>query len=160
MAYTVMITIPFENWTKEDDDAIIAELGKFNIECFMMSPASFGIIDPEGMIHSSDLVVVIYTELSFMSELTRRVIDISTGAGKNTLIIKERGVPMRGHVSNVDIVEFDPDQPGQAVAYLLQYTKNTKSERDAKIGKAIVGWTLGLGLAAGIGYLLYKALKE
>jgi len=160
MVYTVSIAVPFEDWTRDDEQAIMNELKKFNVESYILTPSGPNNNKIGQIISFSDLIMVIYDKRSFNSDMIQNVIDIAVKGGKRTIVIKERGIPLRGRVINVDVIEYDPEQPDQAVGHLIQYIRNVKAERDAKLGKQVVGWTLGLALAAGLGYLFYKILKE
>lgn len=160
MAYTVTIAVPFDDWTSDDELVIKNELKKFGVESNILTPSSSENIDIEHMISYSDLILVIYDRTSFGSDMIGDIIEKAVRSSKRTIVMKEIDIPLRGRVVNVDVIEYDPKEPDKAIALLIQYIRNAKSERDAAIGKQVVGWTLGLALAAGVGYLLYKMLKD
>lgn len=159
MVYSVVIAVPFDDWSQEDERIIMSELTRYRIAGTIISPLKSRKRSMHGIINNSDLVMILYPEYAFNSELIAEVISVSSSASKKVIIIKEMGVPLRGLVTDVDVIEYDPNQPEHAVSLLISHARKAKERRDAAIGAAAAGTVVGLGLAAGLAYLLFRMMK-
>jgi hypothetical protein len=159
MAYSVVIAVPFDDWSPEDERIIKGELSRYRIDSTIISPLKTRQRSMHNVIQDSDLVMILYPEYAFNSELISTVISVASNCDKKIIIIKEIGVPLRGLITNVDVIEYDPERPEHTVSLLISLARKAKERRDAKIGAAAAGTVVGLGLAAGLAYLLYRMMR-
>jgi len=159
MTYTVLIAVPFNNWSRKDEAYIKNELTNYDIEGIIVSEDSKSRQNILEKINRSNLILVLYSSAAFSLDFINQIIESATSIKKKTIVIKERGTPLRGRVMNVDIIEYDNNKPEQALSMLIQNARDAKADRDTTIGMVAAG-AVGLGLAAGAAYLMYKLLKK
>ena len=161
MAYTVLVAVPFSAWSQQDNAFLKKKLNKYGMGSYILTgsnPPHKN--DLAVIIDKSDLVLVIYSSEAFNSELISEVIGEATKQRKHTIIIKELGVPLRGRVTGVDIIDYDANRPEQAISTLITLASRIKVNQEKNSGATIAKWAIGLGLAAGLVYLLYKLMTD